>query len=440
MSLSTEALFTAALGLQSPWQVKHVELNTAKRRIDFEVECKAQRLVCPHCGHAGQGIHDRVSKSWRHLDFFQYEAWLHADVPRVACTACGKTTMVTVPWAREGSGFTLLFEALALSLCKELPVAQAAKQLRVQGHRLWRRIGHYVKVARANDDMSQVRQIGIDETSVKKGQNYITVVHDLQAKRLLFATPGRNHQTVLDFAQDLKAHGGSPEQIEHVCMDMSGAFLKGAKQAMPEAAICYDRFHVAALAGQAMDEVRSAEFKADAKAVTAALGDLEPQTRRSLAWAMRTHHERWGQRHMQAMYALQRTHLKAARAWRMKTALRQVYEAAAQAQSEEVAKSGLLQWISWASRSRLEPFKRLAHTLKTHWDGVVAGMLQARTNAYVEAMNGLLQQAKRAARGFRNTENFIAIAYLRMSKLAHLPTNPFEPASPRNLGLIRHVV
>ena len=67
-------------------------------------------------------------------------------------------------------------------------------------------------------------------------------------------------------------------------------------------------------------------------------------------------------------------------------------------------------------------------------------MLQARTNAYVEAMNGLLQQAKRAARGFRSTENFIAIAYLRMSKLAHLPTNPFEPASPRNLGLIRHVV
>ena len=109
---------------------------------------------------------------------------------------------------------------------------------------------------------------------------------------------------------------------------------------------------------------------------------------------------------------------------------------AAKAQSEEVAKAGLKQWISWASRSRLEPFKRLAKTLKTHWDGVVAGMLQARTNAYVEAMNGLLQQAKRAARGFRNTENFITIAYLRMSKLAHLPTNPFEAAKPRIQGRI----
>lgn len=436
MSLSTESLFTAALGLQAPWQVNKVELSTANKRIDFEVGCSAKRLSCPHCGQEAQGIHDRVSKSWRHLDFFQYEAWLHADVPRVACSACGKTTMVAVPWAREGSGFTLLFEALALSLCKELPVAQAAKQLRVQGQRLWRRIHHYVKEARLKDDMSTVRHIGIDETSVKKGHHYITVVHDLQAKRLLFATAGRDHQTLLDFAQDLKAHGGSPEHIEHVCMDMSGAFLKGIKQISPEATVCYDRFHVAALASQAMDEVRSAEFKADAKAVSQALGNLEPKDRRSLAWAMRTHHERWQQRHLQAMYALQRTHLKAARAWRMKTALRQVYEAAAQTQSEEVATTGLKKWLSWASRSRLEPFKRLAKTLRAHWDGVVAGMLQARSNAYVEAMNGLLQQAKRAARGFRNTENFITIAYLRMSKLKHLPSNPFEAAKPRPKGRI----
>lgn len=440
MSLSTETLFTAALGLQAPWQVKKVELSTAKNRIDFEVECKPKRLSCPHCASTDQSVHDRISKSWRHLDFFQYEAWLHADVPRIGCKACGKTTQVDVPWAREGSGFTLLFEALALSLCKELPVAQAASQLRVQGHRLWRRIRHYVELARARDDMSQVRHIGIDETSVKKGQNYITVVHDLQAKRLLFATPGRDHQTVLDFAKDLQAHGGQAERIEHVCMDMSGAFLKGAQQALPQAAICYDRFHVAALTGKAMDEVRSAEFKADAKTVTQALGQLEPKARRSLSWAMRTHHERWSQRHMQAMYVLQRTHLRSARAWRMKVGLGQVYEAAAQAQSEAVASEGLNRWISWASRSRLEPFKRLARTLKAHAKGVVAGMLASRTNAYVEAMNGLLQQAKRAARGFRTVENFIAIAYLRMSKLAHLPHSPFTPARPRDMGIIRHGV
>ena len=95
------------------------------------------------------------------------------------------------------------------------------------------------------------------------------------------------------------------------------------------------------------------------------------------------------------------------------------------------AKADLLGWISWAKRSRLDPFKKLAVTLKQRIDGVVRGMLDNRSNAYVEAMNGLLQQAKRAARGFRTASHFIAIAYLRMSKLKHLPSNPLLPALPQ---------
>jgi len=435
MSLSTEALFTAALGLQAPWRVERAELSTANKRIDFDVVCTEQRMTCPHCGVMDQGIHERVRRCWRHLDFFQFEAWLHADIPRVACSACGKTSQVPVPWAREGSGFTLLFEALALSLCKELPVAQAARHLRADAKALWRRIEHYVKAARDKDDMSGVRHIGIDETSLRKGHEYVTAVHDLQQKRLLFVTEGRDHQTLDAFAKDLTEHGGNAQAISHVSMDMSAAYLKGVQQQIPQAAICYDRFHVAALAGKAMDEVRSAEFKTRASAVAQALGELDRVSRRSLSWAMRTHHTAWSQRHMQAMYSLQRTNLQSARAWRMKVALAQVYEAAAHSHSQEVARAGLQRWIGWAMRARLEPFKRLARTLKTHFEGVIAGMHQGRSNAFVEAMNGLMQNAKRAARGFRTSKNFIAIAYLRLSKLQHLPLNPFEHAAPRLAGL-----
>ena len=141
---------------------------------------------------------------------------------------------------------------------------------------------------------------------------------------------------------------------------------------------------------------------------------------------------------MQAMYALQRTNLQSARAWRMKVALREVYEAAANSHSEAVARAGLQRWIGWARRSRLEPFKRLARTLSTHLEGVIAGMQQGRSNAFVEAMNGLMQNAKRAARGFRTSKNFIAVAYLRLSKLKHLPANPFAHAAPRFAGLTTH--
>lgn len=105
-------------------------------------------LSCPACGKASQPVHDRLRRWWRQLDFFQFEAWRNADVPRVACGGCGKTTQLTVPWARPGSGVTAAFEALALALCRELPVQQAAALLRCSEKQLWRRIESYVEQAR----------------------------------------------------------------------------------------------------------------------------------------------------------------------------------------------------------------------------------------------------------------------------------------------------
>ena len=439
MNMQIESLFTTALGLQPPWHVAKVELDTGRRRIDFEVEHTSHRASCPACGSEQQLIHDRVRRSWRHLDFFQFEAWLHAAVPRVRCADCGKTTQLPVPWAREGSGFTLLFEALSLSLCREMPVSQAANQLRVTPKRLWRRVRHYVDVARAQDDMSAVRHVGIDETSVKRGHEYITVVHDLEAKRLLFATAGRDHRTLQAFAEDLHAHGGDPLAIEHACIDMSAAYAKGIGTSLPNAQISYDRFHVVALANAAMDAVRRDEMRNAAAEVRKAVGVQSPQALRQLLWGMRKNPVSWTPAQLEAMHWLQRSNLKSARAWRLKQALRMVYQEAGPSNCEQVAHGALKKWLSWARRSRLEPFKRLAVTLKAHLGGVVRGMLDGRSNAYVEAMNGLLQQTKAAARGFRTIENFIAMAYLRMSKLKHLPTSPMVPAVPRQYGRYRHV-
>lgn len=435
MSVGIEALFTSALGLQAPWSVQDVVLDTSRRRIDFNLTCNVSRLPCPHCAALDQGVHDRLTREWRHLDFFQFEAWLHAEVPRVACSACGKTGQIDVPWAREGSGFTALFEALALSLCKELPVRQAAALLRCSDKQLWRRIDHYVTKARALDDMSEVGIVGIDETSLRKGQNYITVVHDLQTKRLLFACEGRDHQTVVDFCADLKAHGGDPDQVKHVCQDMSAAYAKGVALALPHAQISYDRFHVIAMANEAMDGVRRQEMSTQPRAVKDALGDNDRKLLKSLTWGMRRNPQGWSGKQINAMHWLQHSTLKSARAWRLKMALRAVYAKAAQENRGELAKADLIGWISWARRSRLEPFKKLANTLKQRIDGVVRGMLDNRSNAYVEAMNGLLQQAKRAARGFRTATYFISIAYLRMSKLKHLPSNPMQLAMPQAGGL-----
>lgn len=155
-------------------------------------------------------------------------------------------------------------------------------------------------------------------------------------------------------------------------------------------------------------------------------------------WGMRKNPPDWNRKQMTAMHWLQRSNLKSARAWRLKQALREVYAVAVASNDETLARAALTKWLSWAQRCRLESFTRLAKTLRERLDGVLRGMLDGCSNAYVEAMNGLLQQTKTAARGFRTVENFIAIAYLRTSKLQHLPANPLRPAVPLDYGVTRY--
>lgn len=212
-------------------------------------------------------------------------------MPRVGSTACGKTTQLNVPWVREVSA--LLLKALALTMCRNLPVRQAARDLRVRDKQSWRHIEHYVTEARRKQDMNKVRIVRIDETSLRRGHDYVTVVHDLDVKRLLFRTPGRDHQTVQAFTRDLHAHGGEPTVIAHVCMDMCAAYLKGSTAYLPNALVSYDRFQVIKLACEAMDEVPKAEWKTDQARVQHELGDLTPKRRRSILWGMRRNPSGW---------------------------------------------------------------------------------------------------------------------------------------------------
>ena len=116
MTIGVESRFTSALGLRPPWAARDARLDTARGRIDVDLGCAGATLACPACGAGSQPVRDRIRHSWRHLDLFDFETWLHCDVPRVACSSCGKNTQVGVPWARPGSGFTASFESLELTL------------------------------------------------------------------------------------------------------------------------------------------------------------------------------------------------------------------------------------------------------------------------------------------------------------------------------------
>jgi len=404
-----EQLFSQALGLMPPWAVTSVDFRQAEGAIYFAVECHAKRLPCPSCGAADQPIHDRIERRWQHLHFFQFRAFINARLPRVACASCAKTAQVDVPWARAGSGFSLVLEAFVIALCQAMPVAHVARMVGVSDDRIWRVLRHHVEQARGKEDHSAVRRIGVDETSTRRGQRYLTLFHDADARRLLFATPGCDARTFTSFGADLQAHGGDRAAITDISMDMSKGFQNGAKRECPQARITFDPFHLVALASEALDQVRRAEVRE------------EPDLKGS-RWALLKRPTNWNREQINTMHWLQRSGLRTARAWRLKEALRAIYQ---QCSGPVAAEQQLRRWISWARRSRLTPFKRAGATVRDHLTGIVEHFRSGLSNAFVEAMNAQIQAAKARAKGYATTKNMITIAYLLCSKLRHLPRNPW---------------
>ena len=399
-------LFAVALGLQSPWHVSGIDFSLEKRRLDIRIDFEAGGLLpCPVCGTPSKA-YDSATKSWRHLNFFQYEAYLEARVPRVNCSkGCG-TKQIEVPWARPGSGFTLLFESLLLTLCKEIPVAKVAELVGEHDTRIWRMLHHHIDKARSKADFSEVTRIGMDETSSKRGHNYISLFCDMDERNLLFATEGKDSATVAAFKEDFEAHSGDAEAVTQVSCDMSPAFISGVTKQLPKAEITFDKFHVVKLLNEGVDEVRRAEVK-------------ENEILKSTRYLWLKNRENLTAKQSNQFDDLSQLNLKTTRAYQIKTNFQEFYSMP----DRETGEAYLKKWYFWVTHSRLEPMIKAAKTIKRHWDGVLNWFDSHLTNALLEGMNSLIQAAKSRARGYRSSRNFIAIAYLIGAKLEFdLPT------------------
>jgi len=402
-------LFQAALGLAEPWQVVRTEFDATARRLDLYLDFpKGARFPCPEGDQPACPVHDTEPKRWRHLDFFQHQAYLHARVPRVTCPMHG-TRQVALPWARPGSGFTLLFEALLMALLAQMPVKAVAELVGEHDTRLWRLLHHHVDQARAKVSMAEVTRVGVDETSAKRGQDYVSLFVDLDAPkpRVVFATEGRDHTTVERFAADLAAHGGDPMRVRDVSADMSQAFERGVRASLPKAYLTYDRYHLVSHATKAVDQVRRAEAKA------------RPELKGTrYAWLKRPEHLTGKQAATLAGLTPASVGLATARAYRWRLGFDAFFE-----QPRELAEAYLERWYDGAVRSRLEPIVAFARMIGEHWEGVLRWHWTKINNGVLEGINSLVQASKRRARGYRNKKNLIAIIYLIEGRLDFSPTH-----------------
>jgi transposase len=397
--MDTKLLFTMALGLQAPWEVVDLKFDEEAHRLDILLDFqRGADFPCPVCGQPCK-VHDTEEKTWRHMNFFQYACYLTARVPRCKCDKDG-VKQVQVPWARPGSGFTLMFEALLMVLVRSMTVREAALLVGEHDTRIWRLLHYHVEDARTRVDMSEVSRIGVDETGAKRGQKYITLVVDMEAKKLLFGVEGRDQETLKAFKEDLVAHGGDPDRIMEASIDMSPAFIKGLGDHFPNARLTFDRFHVMKLIGEAVDEVRRQEVK-----------EYPELKKTRYVWLKNPSNLTAHQAEM--LEALRNANLKTAEAYRMRVTLQDFYEQA----NPNAAKLFLQEWIAMVLASGIEPMAKVAKTLQAHTEGVLRWFRSGLSNGFLEGLNSLVKAAKAKARGYRKIRTLITIAYLIAGKL-----------------------
>ena len=400
--MQQEQLFSMALGLSTPWFVERVDFQSSATNTVSELHIhlayKRPHKFMAHSEH--QGVYDHIEKSWKHLNFFQHQCYLHADVPRVK-NVDGKVSMIDVPWARPGSGFTLLFEAFSLVLMQSgLSMTAAGKLVGEDGKLLCRILRHYVGKAMQEQPLEQVEKLGMDETSIAKGHHYITVATDMERKKVVGIAEGKDSFAFAASLGEMLERGSQLEPIKAIAMDMSQAYTSAALEFLPQAQIVYDRFHLEAVLSKALDGVRKIENQ-----------HTTELRKTKYIWLRNKSSLRKEQ--SEQIHYLSQAYPALGEAYRLKEQFKEIWKNTTLADAKEAYE----QWIKMAWDSEIIPIRRAVNTFKSHRTGILNYFEYKLTSGFAERVNLSIQEIKRTAKGFKNIENFKAMIYLKLGGL-----------------------
>jgi transposase len=384
--------------------------------LEVEVAPTTRLPRCSGCGCTRRRVYDHRARTWRHLDFGGMEVTLRYDLRRVDCGRCG-TVAELVPWAEHDSRYTRDFEDHVGYLAQRSDQTTVSKTMRIA----WRTVGSIIErvVARCRqaDLLDGLEYVGIDELSYRRHHEYLTVVVDHVQQRVVWVCEGKNAATVGRFFDAL-----GPERtakIKCVTVDMSAAYVEAVTKRAPQAQVVFDRFHVQRLVQDALDEVRRAE-------VRALDGTEQRRDLKQTRWALLKNPWNLSAVEYQRLSNIQRTNRRLFRAYLLKTVLADILGR----RQVGVVRDKLMEWISWARRSRLKPFKRVAATIRKYFEGIVAIVSTGLNNGRVEGLNGKIRTITRRAYGFHNARSLIGFIMLCCTGIVLHPVFKTPPLHP----------
>jgi transposase len=413
--MTPEKLFHELLGLGLNWEVIESRFERESGTVFLEIRETPRLWESVRCPQDGGLVfcydHTEVL-TWRHLNVFQHRCQITCRLPRGKCRQCGHVFRVRPPWEGLSTHFTKEFEAFALLLMREMPMSKVGELVGETDTRLWRMLFRQVDAAYAQADFSNVCCVGVDEMSVRKGHEYISVFADLVRKQVLFATEGKDKDTWMQFVEALEKHNGHRHSITQASMDMSPAYQSGVLENCRNAQVVFDKFHVIKNANEAVDKVRRAEVRLGGQGVWEALYKSQ--------WLWRKNPEHLTDQEQARLAKIKDKNLGTAKAYQMRLVLQDIYRS---------ADAGLARhrfqvwcrWVRWVARfhkaSLFGSMVKLAQMIENHLAGILAHWKWGVTNAFMEGLNSVFSATKRKARGYRSTTHLIAMLYFTAGKL-----------------------
>ncbi|WP_299933074.1 ISL3 family transposase [uncultured Nocardioides sp.] len=419
--MQNATLWRALLGVEKT-VVEDIEFDEDEELLVAHVRPRARARARGRCGRCERRApaYDRGEgrRRWRALDLGTVRVVLEAEAPRVRCPEHGPT-VAAVPWARHGTGHTYVFDEQVAWLATQCSKTAVTELMRIA----WRTVGAIITrvwadVEALHDRFADLRRLGIDEISYKRGHRYLTVVVDHDTGRLVWAAPGRNKATLEGFFDAL-----GPErsvQITHISADGADWISTVVAEKCPNAVRCADPFHVVRWATDALDEVRRQAWNESRGAVTqrrAGRASGHAKALKGARYALWKNPENLTSRQQAKLAWVAKTDPRLHRAYLLKEGLRLVFQL-----PHSEAKEALDIWIGWARRCRIPAFIDLQRRIVKHRAAILAAIEHGLSNGRIESVNTKIRLITRIAFGFRSPEALIALAMLNLG--GHRPVLP----------------
>jgi transposase len=447
--------FSRVLDLPGVW-VRSVSFEP--RLVVVTVALRRRRLVCPKCSYSTRHRENRQKhqSKWRHLDLGVWRLEVHANLRRLRCPEHG-ALVEGVPFARDSARFTRDFEDLVAWLATKTDKTATCRLTRIDWHTIGRiieRVGD--ELLAAEDRLSDLFEISIDEVAWRKGHRYLTLVGDHRRRCVVWGCEGKGQAAADEFFAELDpplappgpehakqsrqppqpaimvpfgpcptvaAGQGIPgawlcagEEIEPaifarasrlraVSMDMGEGYAKSVREHAPQAVIAIDNYHVVQLATKALDEVRREHWNELRRT-----GELDAAKEfKDARWSLLKNPQDLTDQQADTLAAIHASGGKVPRAWAMKEMVRAIFAPGLTVEDVSVLIDRLLARLS---RSRLKPFVRLGRTIRKHTEGILAARRLKLSNARAEAQNNKVKLIVRRAYGFHSANAALALVHL----------------------------